>query len=465
MWVWKTILLSIVLAAASPCADLVIQNVTVIDVTTGAELPKRSVLIRNKQIAAVGIQVPVTAATRIVNGTGKFLIPGLWDMHVHLWHRENQFPLYLANGVTGVRDMGSDLNWVNQWRDQMKAGKLLGPHIETCGPAVDGFASQDDKLPVFVVRGPNDARATFDRLDELQVDFIKVLSGTPRDAYFALIERARKYYVPVAGHVPTGVTLEEAIDARQKSMEHMTGILLACSSNEAKLRKRQIAALEKKDWDAYRGVRAEILETFDPKKADSLFRKMANYDVREVPTFTMLRRAMFADAAQLAVSPDLAYVSAKIRKDWVDPREEKKKQDESTLELAGVEYDKLLQLIPMMKRAGVPIMAGTDTGDPYSFPGFDLHRELELLVSAGLSPLDALRSATLEPSKYFDALDNLGAIEVGKDADLVLLDADPLADIKNTRKIAAVFVAGRYLPKAELNAMLASMKEPVKRKQ
>ncbi|MBV8820396.1 MAG: hypothetical protein JO022_18695, partial [Acidobacteriaceae bacterium] len=229
-------------------ADLVIRNVTVVDVVSGVERPKQSVLIRNKQIAAVAETVAAAPTTHVVNGAGKFLIPGLWDMHVHLWYRDHQFPLYLANGVTGVRDMGSDLSWVNQWRDQMKAGKLLGPHVETCGPAVDGVPSADAKLPVLVVRGPNDARTTFDRLDDLQVDFIKVLSSTPRDAYFALAERARKYYVPVAGHVPVSVSLQEAVDARQKSVEHMTGVLLACSKDEATLRARQAAVVVNEDW-------------------------------------------------------------------------------------------------------------------------------------------------------------------------------------------------------------------------
>ncbi len=461
MRVWKFAFCVFACVSASPCADLVIQNVTVVDVISGAERPNQSILIHDGQIAAVGTQLHVPKNVRVVNAAGKYAIPGLWDMHVHLWHRDNQFPFFLANGVTGVRDMGSDLSWVNQWRDQIKAGTLLGPHIQTSGPAVDGNASQDEKLPVFVVKGPNDARATFDRLDALDIDFIKVLSGVSRDAYFALIERARKYYVPVAGHVPASVSLMEAIDARQKSVEHMTGILMACSKREDKLRNRLLLAIEKKDWNAYREIRAEALDTFDTAKAAELFERMARFETREVPTLIMLRRSIYADADQLAASPHLAIIPASIRKGWTDPREDKKKVSAETLELANAEYEKLREQLPVMKRAGVKIMAGTDTGDPYTFPGYDLHRELELLVAAGLSPLDALRSATLEPAKYFDATDTTGSIETGRDADLVLLDADPLKDIRNTQKIAAVILGGKYLSKAQLNSRCKIRSGPV----
>jgi len=437
-------------------SDFLIRNVTVVDVVTGRELPNHAVWIHNGQIAAVGERTGAPAAAAIVNGTGKYLIPGLWDMHVHLWYREHQFPLFLANGVTGVRDMGSDLNWVNHWRDEIKAGKLLGPRIQTCGPPVDGQPSGDSKLPVLVVRNPNEARATFDRLDGMDVDFVKVLSNVPRDAYFALIERARKWYIPVAGHVPYSVSLLEAIDARQKSVEHMTGVLLACSKHEDNQRKRLLLALEKNDFRLYEKINAEILSSFDAKKAEELFERMARFDTREVPTLTMLRREMFPDEKDPRSSPHLKYVAEDIRKSWIDPGETEAPMAESTRSLLAAQYAKLCELLLQMKRAGVKIMAGTDTGDPYTFPGYDLHRELELLVAAGLTPLEALRSATSEPAAYFGAEESTGSIQKGMAADLLLLAADPLADIRNTQKIEGVFVDGKYLSKARLAAMLVS---------
>lgn len=435
-------------------SDFLIRNITVIDVKTGSELARRSVWIHNGQIAGVSEHPAAPAAAVVVNGNGKYLIPGLWDMHVHLWYKEHQFPLYLANGVTGVRDMGSDLSWVNHWRDQMKAGKLLGPRIQTCGPPVDGRVSGDSKLPVLVVRTPNDARQTFDRLDNMDVDFIKVLSNVPRDAYFALVERARKWYIPVAGHIPESVSLMEAIDARQKSAEHMTGVLLACSKHEDNLRQRLLLAMEAQDAGSYEKVRTEILRSYDGKKAEELFERMARFDTREVPTLVMLRREMFPDTEVLK-NPHLKLISPEIRKAWAAPGEAEEAIADATRALMAAQYAKLCELLVQMKRAGVKIMAGTDTGDPYTYPGYDLHHELELLVAAGLTPLEALRSATIEPAAYMGVEDSTGSIEKGMAADLVLLDADPLADIRNTTRIDGVFVDGKYLSKARLAALLS----------
>jgi hypothetical protein len=439
-------------------ADLLIKDVTVVDVITGAELPKRNVLIRGEQIRSVSTTTPAPSQVPVLNGAGKYLIPGLWDMHVHLWYRDNQFPLFLINGVTGLRDMGSDLNWVNQWRDQIKDGKLLGPRIETCGPPVDGVPSGDSKLPVFVVHNAIEARSTFDRLDNLDVDFIKILSGVPRDAYFALIERARKYYSPVAGHVPPSVSVMEAIDARQKSIEHLSGVLLACSSQEDRLRRRLLVAIDHHDIHALHDIRAQSLDTFDAKKSSELFERMARFETRQVPTLVMLRRVSGLDGDGRTADTHLPLIAPAIRKTWTGEDADPPKLTDEELAFRNAEFAKACDLIQRMKRAGVAIMAGTDTGDPYTFPGYDLHRELELLVEAGLSPLDVLRSATIEPAKYFDAADMLGSVDAGKLADLVVLDADPLKDIRNTEKIEAVLVAGKYLSRERLKAMTAALK-------
>lgn len=435
-----------------------IHNVTVIDVATGAEFPRRSILIRENKIAAVGAAVHAPAGAEIINGAGKFAIPGLWDMHVHLWHKEHQFPMYLAYGITGVRDMGSDLAQINTWRKQISSGDLLGPHIETCGPAVDGFPSMDPKLPVMVARDPNEARLTYDRLDNMNVDFIEVLATLPRDAYFALIERARKYYSPVAGYIPGTVSVMEAIDARQKSIEHMSGILMACSSDENQLSRPHNLAVERKDWASAAELESRAIASFSARKAEDLFERMARFETRQVPTLLMLRSAAYLDTDKLATDPHLSYIPQSIRRTWRDPRDMKKQLPQDSLDFKNLEYEKLASILKTMRRAGVMIMAGTDTGNAYTYPGIDLHRELALLVQAGLSPLDALRSATVEPGKYLGANDTLGSIAPGKLADIVLLSADPLKDIRNTQKIEAVFLEGKYLTRAKLNSMLAGMR-------
>jgi imidazolonepropionase-like amidohydrolase len=268
------------------------------------------------------------------------------------------------------------------------------------------------------------------------------------------VERARKWGLPVAGHVPDTVTIDEAITARQNSMEHLMGMLLACSSDEQKIRPLRALAIEQKDGKALVGIAERTLVTFDPTKAGNLFERMARYSSYQVPTLVMLRRSAYADADDVVRDPRLKYIPSAIRKDWDDPREEKKKIPEATLALIGQQYERLAWIVEQMQRQGVPIMAGTDTGDPYTFPGYDLHRELQLLVKAGLTPAQALRSATLTPAEYLDADESLGSVVQGKIADLVLLDADPLKDIRNTQKISAVVLGGKYLSKAKLDSML-----------
>jgi imidazolonepropionase-like amidohydrolase len=378
----------VVCACLCTCAahsDLLIRDVAIVDVAAGRATPPRSILIRGGQIAAIGVGLRVPASVRVMDGRGKFVIPGLWDMHVHLTSRE-QLPAYLHYGVTGVRDMGSDYDRVNLWRGEMQKGALLGPHIETCGPALNGVASSD----VRVVRSPEEARTVFNQLDDESVDFIGILPELPRDAYFALIERARKYYSAVAGDVPVSVSALEAVEARQKSIDHIEAILLACSSEERRLRQAYAQALERGDQSAIEDVQTAALESYDPQKAAILFQRMALFETRFVPT------------------------------------------------LSGTPA-KLTKLLGDMRRAGVVMLAGSDGGKP----GESLHEELEMLVAAGLTPAQALGGATIDAAKYVGA-GGLGSVEVGNGADLVILDADPLRDIRNTRKIAGVVLGGRY---------------------
>ena len=399
--------IGLVCCAAYP--DLLIRDVTVIDVSRGAPLPKRSILIRGDRIAEMGTALVAPGDIRTVDGTGKYVIPGLWDMHVHLTGKD-QLLAYATYGVTGIRDMGSDFFLVKQWRDAIHRGETLGPHIETSGPAFDGFPAEDARVPVQVVRDPNQARRIFDRLDELGVDFISILPRLPRDAYFALAERARKYDSFVVGPVPATVSVLEAIDARQKSIDRMSGILLACSTEEKQLQPIRSLALERRDTEGFQEAEIAAMNSFSFEKAQVLFQRMALYGTRAVPMFVTLRASQYPAAL----------------------------------------YEMVVRLLAQMHRAGVSVLAGTDAGLGSSYPGESLHQELELLVAAGLTPAEALRSATLEPADYLEATASLGAVEPGKLADLVLLDANPLTDIRNTRKIAAVILGGKYLPKAQL---------------
>jgi len=449
-------LLRVVLAVL-PCfgASYVVRDISIVDVVTGHIVGHRSVLIAGGEIKRVGPEHSFHAPgdATVINGRGKYLMPGLWDMHVHLWYPVNEFPLYLSWGVTGVRDMGSNLARTKQWQHQVDAGKLLGPHVITPGPPFDGQASDDPKLPVIIVSTPAEARREYDVVEGEHVDFIKVLSNLPPDAYFALLDRARKWGLPVAGHVPEGVTVWQAIEARQRSMEHLMGVLLAGSAEETKIRRLLADAKARSDGKKRLELYSHAMDTFDWERADKMFAQMKLYDVWQTPTLTMWRRAFVIDSDATVKSPELMRTPAAIRSKWERPEAPQAEIREFT----NRQYELYNQIVYRMQEAGVPLLAGTDTGDPWSFPGLELHEELELMVKAGLTPVEALRTATVSAARYLDAADSLGRIEPGYVADLVLLDANPLADIANARRIAAVFSSGHYLTKAELSAMVAAM--------
>ncbi|MDQ2900466.1 MAG: amidohydrolase family protein [Acidobacteriota bacterium] len=445
---------------------LLIRDVSVVDIETGAVERHASVAIRGDRIAAVGpsSKIKVPASVKVIPGGGKYLIPGLWDMHVHLWYKDNQFPLYLANGITGVRDMGSRMKQIDGWRAQMKLGQLIGPRIIACGSPLNGPGpGLDPKMPVIEVRNPGDARRAFDTLDDgMKVDFIKVLSGVPKSAYLALAEVSRHWGVPIEGHLPDSVGALEAANARQTTMEHLFGIMLACSSQEDELRSQRTDAVRKADPEAMARVNTAILESYDAHKAAVLFERLKLYDVRQTPTLVMRKRMASMATQDLLENPNLRYVDQSIRKSWPDPSREERARTADQELVVRKDYQRLFTLVRDMDRAGVPLLAGTDTGDPYTVPGFELHDELELLVKAGLSPLRALQTATIEPAKLIRKGQSMGAVRAQYAADLVLLDANPLADIRNTRKIAAVVVDGRYLSKSDIAGMLqnAAAKAP-----
>jgi len=405
-----------ILLAALPLAasSTVIQDVTLIDVASGAARPHMTVVIDDGKISRIGIatSIAIPSSARVISGKDKFLIPGLWDMHVHLFYKQ-YLPLFVAFGVTGVQDMGSDFSKVSAWRDEIEKGIAVGPHVITSGPPVDGGASEDPKLPLLVARTADQARQAFDQLYKMDVDFIKVLSRLPRDAYFALAEMARHWDMRMAGHIPTNVTAQEAVEARQKSLEHMFGITTSVSTDEEALR---------------------------------FFERCTLTGTRVDPTLVLWLRMSHIDDTGLMSDPQLRVIPASIRNTWPDVSDD-------TYSLK-IQVWRIYRLVALAKQAKTEILAGTDTGDPYVIPGAALDDELEQLVKAGLTPREALESATLAPARYFETEQEMGAIEKGKLADMVLLEGNPLDDIRNVRKVAGVFTHSRYYARKDLDAIL-----------
>lgn len=441
---------------------LVFTHVTVLDVAGGTALPDRTVVITGDRITELGPSAEVRApeGAQVVDATGKFLIPGLWDMHVH-WLHKDYLPLFPANGVTGIRIMwGAPMH--HQWRQEIAQGTLRGPRLSIASPIVDGPA------PIWpgssAVKDAAEGRQFVLQAKQDGADFIKVYSRLPRDAYFAIADEAKKQGLPFAGHVPGAVSVAEASDAGQRSIEHFTNVLEACSSREEEVRRKSAEVLanlpEGQKFPSralLRPLARLMLDTFSPEKANALYSRFAKNHTWQCPTLTVLRNMAFIMDPAIHNDPRVKYMPPGIATGW-DPKGDFRLQDrtDEDYELSRATYRKLKELIGPMRRAGVEFLAGTDVLNPYCFPGFSLHDELGLLVESGLSPLEALQAATLNPARFLGKDKELGTVEKGKIADLVLLAANPLENIGNSRKIEAVVVGGRHFPKAEIEKMLAA---------
>ena len=467
---------SIVAQTKPATKSLVLTHVGVITMTGAPLQPDMSVVITGNRISALGkngeISVPQDA--QIVDATGKFLIPGLWDMHVHTIYEKTSdveralLPLFVANGITGIRNMGSpvSLSQINRWRKKAADENLIAPRF-FIGQQVDGPGGPDVSF-VYRVRNESEARTAVRRIKHEGFDFVKVYGRLSRETYFAVADEARQQSIPFAGHVPPSVSLYEASDAGQKSIEHMYDLLTDASTDEERLRKawveRETRILALRGETAPPDVEeqefsllAQALDTYSEEKAARLFTHLARNGTYECPTLVIHRTwSSLADPASFN-DPHLRYVPVKQRRSvnfYLNPARVWSSERKAFIKRL---YQARVKLVGAMHRAGVEFIAGTDTGDGYPVPGFALHDELGIYVQAGMTPMDALRTATYNPAKYFGLLGSFGTIEQGKIADLVLLDANPLENIMNTRRINAVILSGRYLRKETLQKMLASV--------
>jgi imidazolonepropionase-like amidohydrolase len=450
---------------------LAVTHVTVFDATGAPARPDMTVLIHDRKIAVVGgfSSVSVPRNAQILDASGKFLIPGLVDSHVHLTgagepsgSREFFLPLLLANGITTVRDMGGYLESLVPLRRDIRQGKRLGPEIFFAGPYLDG--SPPSFQPSLVVTNAVEASEDVHTLVQQGVDFIKVQSILSRDAYFAIAQAARREHIPFVGHVPDRVTAAEASDAGQKSVEHLTGVLRACSSEEPRLMRKQFQAGPKNATPGSSHAREmqwerELLQTFSNARASALIAKFAHNQTWQVPTLILLRNDAYPGPE--TDSPDdplLQFVPRTIAAKWKQVRlTQDKLSSASDFELREKLLARSMHVVAQMESSGVPILAGTDSAAPYVIPGFALHEELALLVKAGLSPMQALEAATKNPADFLGKSETQGTIEAGKNADLLLLDSDPLEDIRNTRRIRAVILGGRLLDRSTLDKFLSSV--------
>jgi Amidohydrolase family len=479
----STIWLGIVCLLLTACRlagapTVAIRDVTVVNVMNGSLRPQQTVLVARDRILAVGRtdEMRIPGDAHLVEAAGGYLIPGLWDMHVHSvanvtvdrsnasiaaqdWH----FPLFLAHGVTGVRNMNDGagdltLTLTKSVRRRVVEGNLRGPsRFLTAGPSVDGDPPLGTNA--VVVRTAADARAAVKQLAANGADLIKVYENLSREAYFAIMDEARRRRIPVDGHVPFRVSPDEAADAGQRTVEHPDALAAGCSTAAGHERKRFESVLAgyarlpdvEKFLAMFRHVRS-LYDSRDPAACASAVKAYRRNGMAVTVDLVAYHHVVHAEQV-LADAARMRLVPQEIRRNW-----EKWSVSDAARELQLILRPLLtleLENVRLFNKAGVVLLAGTDVGVPLQVPGISLHVELERLVEAGLTPLEALQTATVNPARVLEKVESLGSIEPGKLADLVLLDANPLEDIRNSRKIRAVVADGRLYRRADLDQLLA----------
>jgi len=440
-------------------AGIVIENITLIDAKNGIR-NGQTVSIENGVIQSIGSAKLDMENSQIIDGEGKYLIPGLWDAHVHLTFipeidHETHFKLYLKNGVTSIRDTGAILSELQPSLNFIEANPNTTPRLFYAGPLIDGadrvYKGMEPGFPNLSIGidESSNIRGVVDGLITEGVTFLKSYEMLTRETYLELLAVARENGLRVTGHVPLSIDLEEAIEAGLGGMQHVRNMDLACAKDANNLLGKRQNSLENEASIAGSALRTQIhtdqryyaIDNTDEERCLRIIKKLSEYGVFQTPTLTINTfdsRRFYADPTWRETYRELPEAA---EKDWMD----------GSLRLAAIDVTEnamkfdawSLSLVNRMHQEGVKIIAGTDTPIGYLTPGYSLHKELELLAEAGLSNLEVLRSATITPAEFFGLENQIGTIEAGKLADLVILNENPLESISNTQNIHLVISKGQ----------------------
>ena len=449
-------------AAAREQADLLIRNATIVDVAHGKLVRGQAVAISGDTIRAVGPDGSIgrrfTAKSQ-VSAAGKFVMPGLWDMHVHfgggpalVQENKNLLPVYVAYGVTTVRDCAADLSSsVLEWRGEVASGQLLGPRIFTSGPKLEGYK------PIWKgtleVGAPAEVEAALDKLQAMKVDFVKITDNTLKpDIFLYALAAAKRRGMLTSAHTPYALTIEQAVDTGLNSIEHIDYLIKAGSPRE-----RELGAAFAAGKITYGDATNAFVDSFDAGFARREYRRLATKGVFVTPTLNMIRILAYLDREDHSRDPALAYIGPGLRKTYDWRIERAAKATAAQVTARHKEYELSKRVLPMLVAAGIPVLAGTDAGylNSFNYPGEGLHDELDRYVEAGLTPQQALVTATITGPRFLGYSARYGAVMKGKAADLLVLDANPLKSVKATRAINAVVLHGRLLDRSALDRMLA----------
>ena len=440
-------------------AGIVIENITLIDAKNGTRT-NQTVSIENGVIQSIGSAKLDMEESQIIDGEGKYLIPGLWDAHVHLTFipeidHETHFKLYLKNGVTSIRDTGAILSKLQPSLNFIEENPNTTPRLFYAGPLIDGadrvYKGMEPGFPNLSIGidETSNIPEVVDGLLKEGVTFLKSYEMLTRETYLELLKVAGQNGLRVTGHVPLSIDLEEAIEAGLGGMQHVRNMDLACAKDADNLLGDRQVSLENEASIAGSALRTHIhssqryyaIDNTDDERCLRIIMKLSEYGVFQTPTLTINTfdsRRFYADPKwretyqELPEAAENNWMQGSLKLANIDVTENAKKFDAWSL-----------SLVNKMHQEGVKIIAGTDTPIGYLTPGYSLHKELELLSEAGLSNMDVLRSATITPAEFFGMENQMGTIEVGKLADLVILDKNPLMSISNTQSIHRVIVKGQ----------------------
>jgi hypothetical protein len=450
----------------------VFRNATVIDAVNGLR-SGHSVVVKGNRIFEAGPvgEVREPRGAVIVDCTGKYLIPGLWDAHVHLTNTEAlrpaMFPLLIVNGITYVRDTAATLNSILPLREKSEESAItdgMAPRVFIAGPHLDGlqlsWASSVSAVTV------EQARFIIDCLIRAGVDEIKVYDNLPADICLEVFAIAAGKGYRTSAHVPFGLDVIEASNAGLGSMEHMTNLEFSCSSDWDSLRKARQQMMEEGRekpgnelrQEIYQAQRLHAYRTQDPERRETVLNVLAENNTWQVPTLVITAQEEHRMYARDDWDETFRYLPEPVRSDWRRSAAGRAERapDEEGLARAEWAYD----MIPRLAEKGIGIMAGTDMPLALLTPGFSLHEELALLVRSGLTPMQAIESATLRPAQFYRIEEEHGSIGPGMMADMVLLDANPLEDITNTQRINAVMRNGFLHARDDLDEILARLENP-----
>ncbi len=439
--------------------DLVIYNVKIVDVENESVSENQAIFISEGEIVEVrkNIEKEQVVADRLLDAEGKFVMPGLWDNHVHfrggdtlIQENKDLLPLFLAYGITTVRDAGGDITpSVLQWKDQIAKGKLNGPTIFSSGPKLDG--DQPAWPGSIKVSDSSDIVAALDSLEKLEVDYVKMYDGNlSAENYYGIIEAAEKRGLKTTGHMPMSADFMKAVSLGLDGAEHMYYPLKACSPAADSLTKLNLGY----------GMIEPLIDTYDPELADEVFAKMSEENVFVTPTLYIgktLAEILEVDHQQDSL---LNYIGPGIQKTYMG-RIEGAKRAKASGSMMRNKMEKIsLRMIEPMQNAGVKILAGSDCGafNSYVYPGESLHGELNALAGAGLTNAQALRSSIVNGPGFLDLGDKYGSVEEGKVADLLLLEENPLESLQNLKRITAVVKSGKVFKREGLRNMLQNVK-------